>query len=222
MFTGLVQTLGKVQSVRSIPEGKEISIESKEACQEVRPDDSVSVNGACQTVVSVKGNVFVVQAVHVTLEKTTLGQLRTGDEVNLELAMRLGDRLGGHLVQGHVNGTAKLISITPSGQNYRLRFKAQDELMRYVIDEGSVALEGISLTVSKVSNRQQGEFEVSIIPHTWKNTILKHRKIGDLLNVEVDVLAKYVENLLFYRGNHKNSGATPPTLADLLARPEGS
>lgn len=193
MFTGLVKELGKVKSIQNNAEGKLISISSKTLLPEINIDDSVAVNGVCQTAVKVDGNSFLVQAVHATLEKTTFNQLKVGDEVNLELALRPMDRLGGHFVQGHVNSVAEISSVVNKGDNYLVTVKLPAELSRYVMDEGSITIDGISLTVYK---KLEGAFQVSIIPHTWDNTVLRNRRPGSKVNIEVDVLAKYVENLL--------------------------
>ncbi len=193
MFTGLVKELGKIVKITPNNEGKEFTIASKSLIKEIGIDDSVAVNGCCQTVVAFDKETFTVQAVHVTLEKTTFSTLKTGDEVNLELALRLSDRLGGHLVQGHVNGVGSLQSVTRKGKNYILRIRGPENLSKYIVKEGSIAIEGISLTVA---DKKANDFEVSIIPHTWENTILRNRKVGDGLNLEIDILAKYVESIL--------------------------
>ncbi|TDJ05269.1 MAG: riboflavin synthase [Deltaproteobacteria bacterium] len=195
MFTGLVKEVGRVKEIRSNPEGKELIIESKELLPEMGIDDSVSVNGACQTVTEVKDGTFKVQSIHVTLEKTTLGSLKPGDPVNLELALRASDRLGGHFVQGHVNDTGVISGIKSIGDNYLYTIKYPQNLGKYIISEGSIAIDGISLTVAKLS-RNTCELTVSLIPHTMENTNLASLKVGSKVNLEVDLLAKYIENLL--------------------------
>lgn len=214
MFTGLVKDIGKVRAVSANAEGKLITIESKNLIKDIQIDDSVSVNGACQTAVKIEGDCFVVQTVHTSLEKTTLGSLRVGDEVNLELAMRLSDRMGGHLVQGHVNDVATIISIDSRGNNYNVRLQVSREQMRYIVKEGSITIEGVSLTVSDV-DKEGRIFSVSIIPHTWKNTVLKNRHNGSLVNIEVDILGKYIESLL----GVKDTG--PAILSDEWFRAKG-
>lgn len=204
MFTGLVKEMGTLVSTTSIAEGKRLRIRAPKLISEINIDDSVSVNGACQTAVAISEDTFDVIAVHTTLEKTTLGQLKNGDVVNLELAVKASDRLGGHIVQGHVNGLAKLIEVKNHGENFDLKFFIDSKLRRYIVDEGSIAIEGISLTVSRTG---PDWFGVTIIPHTWHNTILSHRKLGDNVNIEVDILAKYLENLIGHMGNVK-SGLT--------------
>lgn len=203
MFTGLIKEIGKITSVTNNTEGKRFRVSSKKLISEIEVDDSVSINGACQTAIDVGDDYFDVQAVHTTLEKTTLGYLRPGDSVNLELAMQLSDRLGGHLVQGHVNGVIPINNIENKGDNYVLSFPLDKEFSRYIVQEGSVCLNGISLTVAQVDG-EKGSFSVSIIPHTWEQTVLHSMKIGDKLNIEVDILAKYVENLLRHRPEIEN------------------
>jgi riboflavin synthase len=204
MFTGLIKEIGIVKSVRPNQEGVELIVESKVLLPEIGIDDSVAINGACQTATKIGDNCFHVQTVHVSLEKTTLGSLRSGDEVNLELALRLQDRLGGHMVQGHVNDIAKIINIDSRGENYLVKLKVSASQMKYIVKEGSITIDGISLTVCDV-DLEGSAFMVSIIPHTWNNTVLRNRKSGSAVNIEVDILGKYVENLLFHKGNHTTS-----------------
>jgi riboflavin synthase len=137
----------------------------------------------------------------VTLEKTNIGSLNVGDFVNLELALLPTDRLGGHFVQGHVNGVATFKSFIERGKNFELTFELPEKLMKYMMDEGSIAIDGISLTCAKV---EKNLITVSIIPHTWANTNLFKKKVGDLVNIEADVLAKYIENFLKFEGKKKS------------------
>jgi len=204
MFTGLVKEVGKIRSIIPNQEGLEIVVESKELISSIAIDDSISINGACQTAIKIGADCFHVQTVQVSLDKTTLGKLKSGDEVNLELALQLKDRLGGHLVQGHVNDVATLVSIDSKGNNYLVKGRVSFEQMKYIVKEGSITIDGISLTVAD-TNRESNTFTVSIIPHTWLNTVLRNRKVGSQVNIEVDILGKYVENLLFYQGNHKKT-----------------
>lgn len=199
MFTGLVKDIGTVKGIIPNTEGLELIIESKELISDIAIDDSIAINGACQTATKVSGSTFSVQTVHVSLEKTTLGSLKLGDSVNLELALRLSDRLGGHLVQGHVNDVAEIISIDARGKNFVVSAKLSPAQMKYIVKEGSITIDGISLTVAN-TNKDNSTFTVSIIPHTWNNTVLRSRPIGSKVNIEVDILGKYVENLLGSRG----------------------
>lgn len=202
MFTGLIKDIGTIKSIKPNAEGKEFVIETTKLSEQIAIDDSIATNGVCLTATQIQGQTFKVQAVHVTLEKTNLGKLKVGDKVNLELALRAMDRLGGHFVQGHVNSTGKVTSIKPLGKNYEISFKAPKDLFKYMIPEGSIAIDGISLTISKVT---KNEFSVSIIPHTYENTIIHTKKIGDSINIEVDMMAKYLENFLNFRSNSDNS-----------------
>jgi len=195
MFTGLIKDIGVIKKITPNQEGKIFEIETKALASEIAIDDSVATNGVCLTATKIEGNVFTVQAVHVTLEKTTLGKLSVGSKVNLELALRAMDRLGGHFVQGHVNGLAKLTHIKKLGNNYEISFSPDKSLFKYMIQEGSIAIDGISLTIARLTDN---DFTVSIIPHTFENTILHSKKIGDSVNIEVDMMAKYLERLLKY------------------------
>ncbi len=193
MFTGLIKDIGTIVSVKSNSEGKEFVIKAPNLYKDIQIDDSVSTNGVCLTATEIKGEMFKIQAVHVTLEKTNIGKLKQGDKVNLELALRPMDRLGGHFVQGHVNGVGAIKSVNQRGKNWEITIDSPKELFRYIISEGSIAVDGISLTVARLRER---EFTVSIIPHTYENTILHTKKIGDSVNIEVDMMAKYLENFL--------------------------
>lgn len=195
MFTGLIQDLGQVRRWEQNLEGALLTVASKKMASDVALGDSVAINGVCQSVVKLQAASFTVQTVHTTLQKTTLGKLAVGAPVNLELAMRASDRLGGHLVTGHVNGVARIIKIRQIGNNYLPIFQLPAALMTYLVLEGPVAIDGISLTISDL-RPSANEVEVSIIPLTWQQTNLAHKRPGDLVNVEVDILAKYVENFV--------------------------
>lgn len=209
MFTGLVQHLGEIKQVRPSGGGLEIEVFCPEIAKEVKPDDSVAINGVCQTVTHCNESTFRVFAIQVTLTKTNLGQLQSRKKVNLELALRPMDRLGGHFVQGHVGGLGKLIKLEVDQKNRHLYFSFPPQLRKYFILEGSIAIDGISLTIADLSNDY---LMVSIIPHTMENTNLQFIKCGDQVNLEVDMLAKYMENFLrpfLSRAQQK------PTLTDL-------
>lgn len=212
MFTGLVKEIGKIKSITRNQEGAEISIYSTELLSNIKIDDSVAVNGVCQTATKIGDNFFTVQAVHTTLEKTNFNKLQIGQEVNMELALTLSDKLGGHMVQGHVNGIAPITEIKAIGNNYLISVTLEEKLLKYVISEGSITIDGISLTVASLKGNKA---TVSVIPHTFKNTILKNKAIGSYVNIEVDVIAKYVENLLKYK--NKNTS----TITDSWLREQG-
>ena len=193
MFTGLIEEVGEIKSIQPIAGGKKLFIAARSIIEDLAVDDSVAVNGVCLTAINHSDEGFWVEAVAETLEKTTLGKVSSGTKVNLERAVRLQDRLGGHLVQGHVNGMSKISRIDKLGDNYALDILVNKTLEKYMILEGSIALDGISLTIARLSGLQVG---INIIPHTWANTNLKFLKVGDYINTEVDVIAKYVEKLL--------------------------
>jgi riboflavin synthase len=192
VFTGLIQDLGKVESVEAGADGARVRIATSLA-SEIGLGDSVAVNGICLTATAADETSFETEAMNQTLEVTALGGLEAGDTINLELAMKASDRLGGHIVQGHVDGVAEVVSIEEDGFARRLRVALPQELMRYVIDRGSIALSGVSLTVAALG---EGWVEVSLIPETLERTNLGGVETGELLNVECDVVAKYVERLV--------------------------
>lgn len=195
MFTGLIKDIGTIKAITPNSTGKEFLIEAPEIYSMIQIDDSVATNGCCLTATEVQGKTFKVQAVHVTLEKTNLGKLCIGDKVNLELALRPIDRLGGHFVQGHINGVGRVQAILHRGNNWEFTINCPKELFKYMISEGSIAIDGISLTIARLTDTS---FTVSIIPHTYENTILHSKKVGDSVNIEVDMMAKYLENFMIY------------------------
>lgn len=201
MFTGLVEETGKILNITPINGGKRISFNAAKVLQDCKVDDSICVNGVCLTVVALDNSSFTAEAVGETLVKSTLAGAKSGDVVNLERSVRLMDRLGGHLVQGHVTGTGTITKITNYGENYYVEIELPTGSEKYVIDEGSIAVDGISLTVAKVTGRK---ITLSVIPHTWKVTSLNGKSTGAKVNIEVDVIAKYVEKLL----NSGKSGDT--------------
>ena len=188
MFTGLVAGKGVVRAVS----GGRLVVET-ELAAELAPGDSIAVNGVCLTAVERKNGSFAADVMPETLRRTSLEPLAEGDEVNLELPLRAGDRLGGHVMQGHVDGTGTVESVTEDGNSRVVRIQAPSELLRYVVQKGSIAVDGVSLTVSGVDDRA---FEVSLIPETLERTTLGALAPGARVNVEVDVLAKYVEKLV--------------------------
>ncbi len=185
MFTGLVAGKG---IVRTLVDGR-LEVETALAAQ-LHPGDSVAVNGVCVTALDPDGSSFRADVMPETLRRSSLGPLEAGDEVNLELALRAGDRLGGHMMQGHVDGTGAVVTLREEGFSRVVRIAAAPELLRYVVEKGSIAVDGVSLTVSAVDNEA---FEVSLIPETLERTTLGEADPGRTVNLEVDVLAKYVE-----------------------------
>ncbi|MCL5040295.1 MAG: riboflavin synthase [Firmicutes bacterium] len=189
MFTGLVEELGRVVAGRD----SQLVVLAPGLSQELKIGDSVAVNGVCLTVVSLEGPTLVVDVMPETWEKTNLSRLKRGDRVNLEGALRLGDRLGGHLVTGHVDGTAVIQRMNGEGNALVIEMATNRGLLTYIVPKGSVALDGISLTVVEV---RRDSFTVSLIPHTLKATNLQDRRVGDWVNLEVDIIGKYVRRFL--------------------------
>jgi len=193
IFTGLIIEVGRVRRIQRRADGAYLVIEAREVLEGTRIGDSISVNGVDLTVIEMSADSFSADASLETLKRSTLGELQTGSRVNLERALAVGERLGGHMVQGHVDGTGGLISVTPEGNAYRMRFHFPPGLGRYIAMKGSITVDGISLTVAGLG---EDWFEVAVIPHTWRETRLSELKSGDRVNLEVDVLAKYVERLM--------------------------
>lgn len=192
MFTGLIQDKGRITAIHPNREGREFVIATS-MHPDIQVDDSVATNGVCLTATEVKDGAFRCQAIPMTLEKTNLGKLAVGDEVNLELSLRPHDRLGGHMVQGHVSGVGQIIDIKDLGKTWEFRVQFPTELRKYMILEGSIAVDGISLTIARLGEL---ELTLAIIPHTLEKTTLGGKKIGDSVNLEVDMVAKYIENFL--------------------------
>jgi riboflavin synthase len=188
MFTGIIKELGRVRTVESSDEGARLRV-GAELASELEPGDSIAVNGACLTATSVGDKTFEADVMHQSLSLTTLGELEPGSAVNLELPLRPTDRLGGHVVQGHVDGTATVDTVTPDGFAKRVRLELPNELLPYVVERGSIALEGVSLTIASLDD---AVIEVSLIPETLERTTLGDLEPGDRVNVECDVLARYV------------------------------
>lgn len=202
MFTGLVSEVGKVILVSQKGEGKELLIEARKTSGALKKGDSVSINGACQTVVSKNGAQFAVLAIPETLKRTNFDGLRAGSGVNLELPLRPADRLGGHFVTGHIDTKARLLEIVKNRGGVEWWVERPKEFAGLVIKKGSVALDGVSLTVAGLKPER---FKVALIPHTLEATTLGERKVGDFLNVEFDLLGKYIVGYLDQGG-----ARTPP------------
>ncbi|MEU8248968.1 riboflavin synthase [Nonomuraea sp. NPDC048916] len=193
MFTGIIEEKGEVVAVEPAGDSARLSVRGPIVTSDAAHGDSIAVNGVCLTVVAAGGGVFTVDVIKESLDRSSLGRLREGSAVNLERAVRADQRLGGHIVQGHVDGTAVLLSREPGDNWDNLRFSLPAELSRYVAEKGSIAIDGISLTVTTVDDES---FGVSLIPTTLKLTTMGERQVGDLVNIEVDVIAKYVERLV--------------------------
>lgn len=193
MFTGIVVERGAVKRARERAGVLELEIDAPKIARELKVGDSVAVNGVCLTATTTSRRRFEAQAMPETIARTTLGFLTKGNDVNLELPARLTDRLGGHLVQGHVDGTAKVLRVEEDEAARRVWFSTSDELLHYMVSKGSVTLDGVSLTVAEVGRTT---FQVALIPHTIEVTTLGKLAVGVQVNVEVDVIAKYVERLM--------------------------
>ncbi|MEZ4599103.1 MAG: riboflavin synthase [Syntrophotaleaceae bacterium] len=196
MFTGLIEDLGSVRTLQRDGDSGRITISTALPLAEIRIGDSIAVNGACLTVTSLGDGMFTADVSPESLARTTLGELQTGQRVNLERALRVGDRLGGHLVSGHVDGVGQVVERVQERNTIRFTIKNPPTLSRYLVEKGSVCIDGISLTVNAVGRET---FSLTIIPLSLAKTTLQDRKTGSRVNIETDILGKYVERLLRYR-----------------------
>ena len=193
MFTGIVRERGRVAAVEGGADGVRLRIEAPRTAAQAAVGDSVSVNGVCLTATAVEAGALTFDAVLETLQRSSLGRLEPGSEVNLEPALRAGEPLGGHIVQGHVDGVGRVRSLEPEGEGARLTVDAPPELLRYCVEKGSITIDGVSLTVAGLG---EDAFSVALIPHTLAETTLSALGPGAEVNLEADVLAKYVERML--------------------------
>ena len=189
MFTGIVEEIGRIKRCSNTG----LEVQAQLVLGDTKLGDSISINGVCLTVVEYGPDSFLVDTVPETLRRTNLGELSPGDPVNLERALSAAARLGGHFVQGHIEGTATIVSIEPDGDAILVRFQTSSEIMRYVVEKGFIAIDGASLTIV---DRDDESFRVTLIPFTREHTSLGSRSIGDRVNIETDILAKYVERLV--------------------------
>lgn len=193
MFTGIVEEIGTVKAVQRSGTSSIIRIEAKKVLSDIHLGDSIAVNGVCLTVTDFDGSTFQADVMNETLSRSSLGSLKTGSPVNLERAMSAKGRFGGHIVSGHIDGTGTISDIRKDGIAVWYTITASPHIMRYIIEKGSIAIDGISLTVAKVTD---SSFSVSIIPHTAEQTILSQKNRGDTVNLENDMIGKYVEKLM--------------------------
>ena len=207
MFTGIIEEIGKISNIKRGARSAILSIQASKVLEDAHLGDSIRVNGVCLTVTTLNGDVFTADVMNETLSRSSLGSLRAGSPVNLERAMAAGGRFGGHIVSGHIDGTGRIASVTRDDNAVWFRIMADKKLLRYIVEKGSIAIDGISLTVAKTDSES---FSVSIIPHTIGQTILGTRKVGDTVNLENDIIGKYVEKLM----QNDESGVT----LDLLAK----
>lgn len=212
MFTGIIEEIGTVGKIARIEGGIKVNISAPGFFNEIKVNDSISVNGICLTITEIKTPEFSVDAVGATITKTSISDFESGIKVNLERAMSANSRFDGHFVQGHVNGVGIIEQIKKLGENYYFQVKVPNDLNKYFIEEGSIAIDGISLTIADIQNDLLG---FSIIPHTWRKTNLQFRSKGDKVNIEVDMLAKYVEKFLNKKNDKSESKITENWLNEL-------
>ena len=211
MFTGIVEELGTVRSIQHKSEGAILEIQASEVLTDAKVGDSIAIDGACLTIVSLTSEAFAADISAETLRRTTLGERKVGEQVNLERSLRLSDRLGGHLVLGHVDEVATICAWKDEGDTSLMRVTISDTTRRYITYKGSVTVDGISLTVSNVS---KDSFEVALIPHTKAVTTLSTKRNGARVNLEVDLIARYIETLL--KNSDEGSGWTEQTSPETL------
>lgn len=219
MFTGLVEETGQIRSVRRAGRSLHLTVGARKVLSGSKVGDSIAVNGVCLTVVRVDGDAFTADVMPETYERTNLKDLPTGAPVNLERTLAVGDRFGGHIVQGHVDGTGRILAVEPEEIAVWLTVELPQDLSRYLVPKGSITIDGISLTVVAVG---PDRFRVSLIPHTYAATAMRHRKVGDRVNLEVDILAKYVERMLAGRqGNPEPESSSGSRLTEAYLKEHG-
>jgi len=213
MFTGLIASIGKLAAIDRRGDNLLFRVTAEPAFADLAIGESIALDGYCQTVVATSGDWFEVEVSPETVSRTTAGRRRIGERLNLERAMRLSDRLGGHLVAGHVDEVGKIARIEKQGGFVRVRIAASPSLLKYCVPKGSIAVDGVSLTINQAD---ETGFEVGIIPHTWSSTTLTERRPGDEVNLEADLIGKYVEKFITARagGPEKTSGLTAAFLAE--------
>lgn len=213
MFTGIVEEIGIVDKIIEGNKSSKIFIKGNKVLKETNIGDSICTNGVCLTVCSINNNVFEVDVMAETLSRSDLGNLKVGSKVNLERALILNTRMGGHIVSGHIDGTGEIVSFKNDDNAVWVTIKASKDILKYIVEKGSIAIDGISLTVAYVD---ESIFKVSVIPHTKDETTLLSKKINSTVNLECDVIGKYVEKLLGFRNkeNNKNNSITEKFLIE--------
>jgi len=214
MFTGLIEETGTIKSLKNIGGGKKIAVNADIIMEDLKIDDSVSINGACHTVVSLGSNYFEVEAVEETLLKTTLSKFRNGMKVNLERAAKIGDRLGGHIVQGHIDTTGYVKSIEKQLTGILVWIDFPIKYAKYTVEHGSLCVDGVSLTIARL---RENMMMVSVIPHTWKVTTLSGLQNGSEVNLEFDIIGKYIENFTKY--SNQEDKPNKSTLSSYIDQP---
>ena len=210
MFTGIIEEVGTVKNIHRTGNSSFIEIEAKKVLEGTQLGDSIAVNGVCLTVTYLSSSVFRADVMNETLSRSSLGSLKSGSPVDLERAMAANGRFGGHIVSGHIDGTGIISDISSDGIAVWYTISAAPDILRYIVEKGSIAIDGISLTVAKVTDNS---FSVSIIPHTAAQTILGTKKIGDIVNLENDIIGKYVEKLMTPATSNAKSNITLEFLA---------
>ncbi len=205
MFTGIIEEIGIVKTIHKSGSSSYIEISAKKILSDLHEGDSIAVNGVCLTVTFFDSSIFRADVMNETLSRSSLGDLKSGDPVDLERAMPADGRFGGHIVSGHIDGTGIITNIRRDGIAYRYTISSEKNILRYIVEKGSVAIDGISLTVAAVTDT---DFSVSIIPHTAEKTVLSKKKVGDTVNLENDIIGKYVERMMTSYREEQKSGVS--------------
>ncbi|HAR85093.1 MAG TPA: riboflavin synthase [Clostridium sp.] len=200
MFTGIVEEVGEIRGIKKGEKSSILSIKANKVIEDVKLGHSICTNGVCLTVTNIYGNIFDADVMAETLRRSNLGELKVGSKVNLERALSAKGRFGGHIVSGHIDGVGKIVSLEKEDNAIWVTIGAKENILQYIVEKGSIAIDGISLTVAYVDDKI---FKVSIIPHTGKETILLSKTIEDTVNLECDVIGKYVEKLLTFQSGKK-------------------
>ncbi len=211
MFTGIIEKVGRIKNIKKLSKGAELIIDAEGLLKDVNVGDSIAVNGICLTATSVSDKTFSADVMAETLRRTSLGRLKAGDSVNLERAMPANGRFGGHIVSGHIDGTGTVSDLKKEDNAVWVTVKADEKILRLIVEKGSIAIDGISLTVAYVDDKC---FKVSIIPHTGEATTLLGKKVGDSVNLENDIIGKYVERLLAFDKDRENNDNKDKTKTD--------
>ena len=195
MFTGIVEEMGTIAGIQKGAKSAVLTIQAEKVFSDIHIGDSIALNGVCLTVTSFNGNTYTADVMNETLRRSSLGSLTIGSKVNLERAMAANGRFGGHIVSGHIDGTGTITKVEKDDNAIWYTIAAEENLMKYIVEKGSIAIDGISLTVAK---RSDMDFAISMIPHTAKETVLSQKKLGDIVNLENDIVGKYIEQLMHY------------------------
>lgn len=195
MFTGIVEEMGTIAGIQKGAKSAVLTIQAEKVFSDIHIGDSIALNGVCLTVTSFSGNTYTADVMNETLRRSSLGSLAIGSKVNLERAMAANGRFGGHIVSGHIDGTGTITKVEKDDNAIWYTIAAEENLMKYIVEKGSIAIDGISLTVAK---RSDMDFAISMIPHTAKETVLSQKKPGDIVNLENDIVGKYIEQLMHY------------------------